>query len=70
MKEPALARGASGVARRQVRVGLLQFFDDGDVVGALSMCAPEARITLDQMLEYVPALKRSADRLGETYELM
>ncbi len=41
--------------------------DDGRVLGGIAMSAPEARMTLNEVLGFVPQMKQTAERLAATY---
>lgn len=41
--------------------------EDGQPLGGIAISAPEARMTLNQMLGYVPEMRESAARLSATY---
>jgi DNA-binding IclR family transcriptional regulator len=40
----------------------------GQVVGALAVSAPEARVTLEQAMTFVPAMHEAAGRLGASFQ--
>ncbi len=40
----------------------------GRVIGGIAVSAPEARISLDQALRFVPAMRIAADRLAATFD--
>ena len=39
----------------------------GHCLGGIAISAPEARMTLNEALSFVPEMKRTADRLAATY---
>jgi len=41
--------------------------DDGVVVGGIAVSAPEARVTLDQAMQFVPRMKEAAAKLAATF---
>lgn len=41
--------------------------EDGRFLGAIAISAPEARMTLNEMLGFVPQMKEAAERLAATY---
>jgi DNA-binding IclR family transcriptional regulator len=41
--------------------------EGGDVVGAIAISAPHARLGLEQLLKFVPALRDAATRMGSTF---
>lgn len=41
---------------------------NGDVLGALTVSAPEARISLEQAMTFVPTLRDAADRIAMTFQ--
>lgn len=41
--------------------------DTGQVVGGIAVSAPEARVSLDQALKFVPQMRESAARLAATF---
>jgi DNA-binding IclR family transcriptional regulator len=41
----------------------------GDVYGGIAVSAPEARMTLEEMLEFVPCMTEAARSLASTYEV-
>lgn len=43
--------------------------NSGDVVGAIAISAPQARLGLDQLLKFAPALRDAATRMGATFHL-
>jgi DNA-binding IclR family transcriptional regulator len=50
-----------------VCVSVPVIMDDGAVVGAVAVSAPEARVSLDQALRFVPSMREAAARLGATF---
>ncbi len=40
---------------------------DGRMLGGIALSAPEARMTLNEILGYVPQMKQTAERLAATY---
>ncbi len=40
---------------------------DGELIAALALSAPEARMTLDQACEHIPKLRDAAQKLSETF---
>ena len=40
---------------------------EGRVVGGIAISAPEARVTLERLLEHVPMMRDAANRLGATF---
>lgn len=43
--------------------------DEGRVIGGIAVSAPEARVSLDQALSFVPIMREAAARLGATFRL-
>ncbi len=43
--------------------------ESGDLVGAVAISAPNARLGLEQLLAYAPALRDAATRMGATFRL-
>src|SRR5690606_22654207 len=43
--------------------------EGGDLVGAIAVSAPNARLGLDQLLEFAPALRDATTRMGATFRL-
>jgi len=43
--------------------------ESGDLVGAIAISAPNARLGLDQLLKFAPALRDAATRMGATFRL-
>lgn len=41
----------------------------GELVGSVAVMAPEARLTMDQALAFVPKMQQAAAQLGETFSL-
>lgn len=41
----------------------------GELVGGVAVMAPEARLTMDQALGFVPQMQQAAAQLGETFSL-
>jgi IclR family transcriptional regulator, acetate operon repressor len=41
--------------------------DDGRIIGGVAVSAPEARMTLNEILGFVPQMKTTASRLAATY---
>ena len=41
----------------------------GLVIGGIAVSAPEARVTLDALLQHLPAMRAAAIRLGATFDL-
>ncbi len=41
--------------------------DNGQVAGGLAVSAPEARVTMNQLRQFVPHMRRAAVQLGKTY---
>lgn len=74
-----LDRDLEGISRSHVGIDNQEFMDgvvcisvpvagaDGGTIGALAVSAPEARVTLEQILAFVPAMQAAAGQLAETY---
>lgn len=43
--------------------------ESGDLVGAIAISAPNARLGLDQLLKFAPALRDATTRMGATFRL-
>ncbi len=43
--------------------------ESGDLVGAIAISAPNARLGLDQLLKFVPVLRDATTRMGATFRL-
>ena len=43
--------------------------DNGQVVGCIAISAPEARVPLEQALQFVPRMRDAASRLGSTFKV-
>jgi DNA-binding IclR family transcriptional regulator len=43
--------------------------ESGDLVGAIAISAPNARLGLDQLLKFAPVLRDAATRMGATFRL-
>lgn len=43
--------------------------ETGDVVGALTVSAPEARVPLERAMKFVPAMRDAADKIATTYRM-
>jgi DNA-binding IclR family transcriptional regulator len=41
--------------------------EDGAVIGGIAISAPEARVTLEQALQFVPRMRDAAAKLGATF---
>ncbi len=41
--------------------------DNGQIAGGLAVSAPEARVTMSQLRQFVPNMRRAAVQLGKTY---
>ncbi|MEC9369350.1 MAG: IclR family transcriptional regulator [Pseudomonadota bacterium] len=42
--------------------------DNGELLGGIAMSAPEARISIDGALRFVPSMKAAASRIGKTFK--
>lgn len=52
-----------------VCVSVPVIIENGDVIGAVAVSAPEARASLDQIQKFVPVMREAAKRLAATFQL-
>jgi DNA-binding IclR family transcriptional regulator len=43
--------------------------DSGRVIGGIAVSAPEARVSLEEALRFVPLMRQSAARLAATFDI-